>query len=296
VQTCLIFNPSAQGQKAAAFYARLGALCPDCDLRRTGGPGEARHLAAQAVREGFSTIIAAGGDGTANEVVNGMADVPQGLASVRLGLVPLGTINVFARELGLPRDLAGAARALAAGRELAVDLGRVEFIADGSGRSRYFLQLAGAGLDARAVQRVSWELKKKTGLLAYVAAGLKALRECQPDITVEGAGPAVTGQLALLGNGRFYGGSFEFFPGASLQDGLLDVCVLPKATAWSAAQAVLGLATGRVSRFWPSLHFRSPTVTLRSAGQVCLQLDGEYAGELPVRVSVLPRVLRVIVP
>jgi YegS/Rv2252/BmrU family lipid kinase len=295
VQTCLIFNPSARGQKAEAFRSRLDSLCPNCVVRPTSAPGEARHLAAQAVREGFSTIIAAGGDGTANEVVNGLADVPQGLACARLGIVPLGTINVFARELGLPRDLAGAARTLAAGRELAIDLGRAEFTADGRRQCRHFLQLAGAGLDARAVELVSWELKKKTGPLAYVVAALKAMREDQPIINVEGDGPDC-GQLVLLGNGRFYGGSFEVFPGASLRDGLLDVCVLPTVTAWRPLQGALGLATGRVHRFWATRHFRCSTVTLRSAGRVGLQLDGEYAGELPVTFSVRPQALRVIVP
>lgn len=295
MQTCLIFNPSARGQRAEAFCNQLGSLYPKCVVRRTGAQGQARLLAAQAVREGFATIIAAGGDGTANEVVNGIADIPQGLASVRLGIVPLGTVNVFARELGLPRDGAGAARALAAGREMAIDLGCAEFIEGGHGTCRHFLQLAGAGLDARAVQLVSWELKKKTGPLAYVAAGCKALLEDQPLITVEGAGQ-VSGELVLLGNGRYYGGSFEVFPRADLRDGLLNICVLPKANVWSSLQALLGMATGRVLRFWPSRHFRVSTVTLRSPSRVGLQLDGEYAGELPVRFSVLPRALRVIVP
>jgi YegS/Rv2252/BmrU family lipid kinase len=295
VQTCLIFNPCAQGQRAEAFRSRLDSLYPKPVVRRTGAAGEARQLAAQAVREGFATIIAAGGDGTANEVVNGIADVPQGLASVRLGIVPLGTLNVFARELGLPRDLAGAARTLAAGREMAIDLGRADFTADGRPQGRHFLQLAGAGLDARAVELVSWKLKKKTGPLAYVAAGLKALRETQPVITVEGERPAC-GELVLLGNGRYYGGSFELFPGASLRDGRLDVCVLPNVTSWRVLQAAFGLATGRVQRFWPSQYFRSASMTLRSARRVCLQLDGEFAGELPVTFSVLPLALRVIVP
>ena len=295
MQTCLIFNPSARGQKAEAFYSQIDSLYPKCVVRRTGAQGQARQLAAQAVREGFATVIAAGGDGTANEVVNGIADVPQGLASVRLGIVPLGTINVFARELGLPRDPLGAARTLAAGRELAIDLGRAEFTAGGRGQCRHFLQLAGAGLDARAVELVSWELKKKAGPLAYIAAGCKALRENQPLITVEGA-DTVSGQLVLLGNGRYYGGSFEFFPQASLRDGFLDVCVLPKVDVWSGLQALLGMATGRVLRFWPSRHFRLSTVTLRSSSRVGLQLDGEYAGELPVTFSMLPRALRVIVP
>jgi YegS/Rv2252/BmrU family lipid kinase len=268
---------------------------PNCVVLPTGAPGQARQLAAHAVREGFTTIIAAGGDGTANEVVNGMADVPGGLASARLGLIPLGTINVFARELGLPRDLAKAARTLAAGRELAIDLGRAEFTAGGRRQERHFLQLAGAGLDARAVELVNWELKKRVGPLAYAVAALKALREHQPEITVEGTWPDA-GQLVLLGNGRFYGGSFEVFPRASLRDGLLDVFVLPTVNAWRPLQCVLGVATGRVHRFWTSRHFRTPSLTLRSASRVGLQLDGEYAGELPVTFSMLPRALRVIVP
>jgi YegS/Rv2252/BmrU family lipid kinase len=295
VQTCLIFNPSAQGQRAEAFRSRLDFLYPKPVVRRTGAPGEARQLAAQAVREGFATIIAAGGDGTANEVVNGIADVPQGLASVRLGIVPLGTLNVFARELGLPRDLAGTARILEAGREMTMDLGRAEFTDGGRRQGRHFLQLAGAGLDARAVELVSWALKKKTGPLAYIIAGLKALRETQPVITVEGEHPS-TGELVLLGNGRLYGGGFELFPGASLRDGRLDFCVVPNVSVWRALQALLGMATGRLQRFWPSRSFRSTTVTLHSPSRACLQLDGEFAGELPVTFSVLPLALRIIVP
>lgn len=295
MQTCLIFNPSARGQKAAAFRSRLGTLCPDCIVRLTRGPGEARQLAAEAVRDGFSTIIAAGGDGTANEVVNGITDVPQAMASVRLGIFPLGTINVFARELGLPRNLAAVAKTLAVGRELTIDLGRAEFTANGRAECRHFLQLAGAGLDARAVELVSWELKKKSGPLAYVVAGFAALREVQPMITVESA-DTVAGQLVVVGNGRFYGGSIEVFPGASLRDGLLDVCVLPTVTHWRSFQGAMGVLTGRVHRFWSSRHFRSAALKLHSPSRVGFQLDGEFVGELPATLSVRPLALRVIVP
>ena len=295
MQTCLIFNPSARGEKAEAFCARLGALYPAFVVRRTDAPGQARRLAAQAVREGFATIVAAGGDGTANEVVNGMADVPQGLAAARLGILPLGTVNVFARELRLPRQWPAILRILAAGREMTMDLGCVDFGNQGGSQRRYFLQLAGAGIDARAVQLVSWALKKKTGPLAYLAAGLRALRETQPLIAVEGSNP-MSAQLVLVGNGRFYGGSFEVFPGASLRDGLLDVRVLPSVSAWRALQAALGLLTGRVSRFLPMRPFCSSALSLRSSSRVGLQLDGEYAGELPATFSVLRQALRVIVP
>ncbi len=101
MQTCVIFNPSARGEKAEVFCSKIASLYPNCVVRRTAAQGQARSLAAQAVREGFSTVVAAGGDGTANEVVNGIGDVPGGFGSARLGILPLGTVNVFARELGL---------------------------------------------------------------------------------------------------------------------------------------------------------------------------------------------------
>lgn len=295
VQTCIIFNPSARGEKATAFCSRLSSLYPNCVVRRTAGPGEARILAAQAVREGFGTVVAAGGDGTANEVVNGIGDVAGGFEFSRLGILPLGTVNVFARELGLPRALPAVARVIGIGNERRIDLGKVEFQKGTNPETRYFLQLAGAGLDSRAVALVSWELKKKIGPVAYLWAGIRAVREKQPIITVE-AGEQIRGELVMVGNGRFYGGSFPVFPEASLQDGLLDICVIEKVTAVRAVQVVLGIVTGRLYRFCPALHLRSPTVKLTSPGPVVLQVDGENVGELPARFSVLPKVLRVVVP
>jgi diacylglycerol kinase (ATP) len=295
VQTCVIFNPSARGQRAEAFCSSLALLHPGCVVRRTAEPGQARSLAAQAVREGFSTVIAAGGDGTANEVVNGIGDVPGGFAASRLGILPLGTVNVFARELGLPRTVPGVAKAIAQGREKTIDLGKAEFSSNGKPEARYFLQLAGAGADSRAIELLSWELKKKIGPLAYVWAGIQAVREQQPVITVE-AGNRVSGELVLLGNGRFYGGSFAVFPAACLQDGLLDICVIEKLTAARVVELALGIVTGRLYRFCPALHLHSSSVRLSSSTRVLLQLDGENAGELPVTFSVLPKVLRVVVP
>jgi YegS/Rv2252/BmrU family lipid kinase len=295
VQTCIIFNPSARGEKATAFCSKLESLYPNCVLRRTTGPGAARSLAAQAVREGFGTVVAAGGDGTANEVVNGIGDVPGGFEKSRLGILPLGTVNVFARELGLPRSLPVVAKAIALGNEKAIDLGKVEFQREGKRETRYFLQLAGAGLDSRAIALVSWELKKKIGPFAYAWAGVRAVREKQPVITVE-AGESVSGEMVMVGNGRFYGGSFAVFPSASLRDGLLDICVIEKVTSLRAVQIALGIASGSLYRFCPVRHLQSPTVSLKSSSPVILQVDGENVGELPAAFSVLPKVLRVVVP
>jgi diacylglycerol kinase (ATP) len=295
VQTCVIFNPSARGEKAAAFCARLENLSPHCVCRPTTEAGGARTLAAQAVREGFQTIVAAGGDGTVNEVVNGMGDVPGGLDSVCLGVLPLGTINVFARELGLPRDLPSSANVLTRRTLKRVDLGRADYKSAGVPQRRYFIQLAGAGIDSRAIELVSWKLKKKIGPSAYVVAALKAMSEKHPLITVQGEDSAA-GELVLIGNGRFYGGSFPVFPLASLQDGMLDICVLPRVTWPGLLYIGMAMVAGGLDKVCAARHFSATAVTLTSESRVILQLDGENVCELPATISIVPQKLQVIVP
>jgi YegS/Rv2252/BmrU family lipid kinase len=295
MQTCVIFNPSARGEKAEAWCSRAESLFPQCVWLRTQHAGHARDLAAQAARDNCQTIIAAGGDGTINEVVNGIGDVPGGLESVRLGILPLGTVNVLARELGLPRNLARAAKILGEGKTLWTDLGRADYIEAGTPRRRFFIQLAGAGLDSRAIALVSWKLKKKTGPFAYLVAGCKAMSETQPQITAEGE-TTVSGEQILIGKGRYYGGGFAVFPAARRQDGLLHFCVLPKVTWFTAAAAALGALTGRISRVHSALHLTARSMKLSSGSRVILQLDGENVCELPATVSVQPKALRVIVP
>ncbi len=150
-------------------------------------------------------------------------------------------------------------------------------------------------MDSRAIELVSWELKKKFGPLAYVVAGLKAVRESKPAVTAE-CESLVSGELVLLGNGRFYGGSFAFFPEASMKDGRLDICVFPRITWRRVAHIVGGMLTGRVHRWRSALHLQSSQVRLTSPSRVALQLDGENVGELPATLSVLPKALRVVVP
>jgi diacylglycerol kinase (ATP) len=296
VRTCVIFNPAAKGDKARRFQQHFQAIGVRCVLKPTPAPGAARGLAAEAVREGFACIVAAGGDGTVNEVLNGIADEPQGLARVRLAVLPLGTMNVYARELGIPFDLRQAWKVVERGREIALDLPGVNFTRVGQPTSRRFAQLAGAGLDARAVERVNWELKKKIGPLAYVAAGWQALRESQTRIRVTTPDRAVTGELVLIGNGRFYGGPFPMFPRADLRDGLLEVRVFPRADWRTALSCGWGLVTGRLGLAGRSETFQAAKVSLNSGARVPLQLDGEVAGELPAVFEVRRQGLRVVVP
>ena len=296
VRICVIFNPAARGNPARRFRHFLNELSQQCSLKATTGPGDARRFAHAAASIGFDIIAAAGGDGTVNEVLNGIGDEPDGFAKTRLGVLPLGTVNVFARELKIPPRLEHAWKVLKRARETRIDLARADFLDEGKAQSRYFMQLAGAGLDARAIELVSWKLKKNAGPLAYVVAGLQALAEKQPRLTVRADGIKVEGELALLGNGKFYGGPFEVFPGADLGNGLLDACVFPRVNV----PAFLGHAPGFLlrRRFAEEKvrRLRAMKIELSSETPAAFELDGEWVGNLPATFSVEPQKLRVVIP
>jgi YegS/Rv2252/BmrU family lipid kinase len=295
VRSCLIFNPMARGGKARKLKCFLDTLSTDCTLKPTSCPGDGQKQAMQAVVEGFDTIIACGGDGTVNEVINGIANAPGGFEKSRLGVMPMGTVNVFARELGIPADFPGAWSVIKAGVEMRVDLPLAEFRIDAQPVRRYFIQLGGAGLDSMAIERVSWKLKQKIGKFAYVVAGVQAMMAKHPVITVAEA-RGVAGELVLLGNGRLYGGSYPLFPSASLSDGLLDVCVYPRISWMQLLKVGLGICSGRIHRFSSTHQVQLPIVTLTSRERMMLELDGENVGELPAKITVQPKALRVVVP
>ena len=292
----MIFNPAARGEKARRFRRQLDAGGAQCAFKTTTAPGDARRLATEAVTDGFDLIVAAGGDGTINEVLNGIGDVPDGFARARLGVLPLGTVNVFARELKIPLRIERAWEVLQQGREQKIDLPRVEFSAAGVLQKRYFCQLAGAGLDARAIELVDWQHKKKVGPLAYVIAGLKALCEKKPQITVRVNGQSATGELVLVGNGRFYGGSFALLPLADLHDGRLDLCVLPRTDWWTLLRCAPGLLLRGKLPASVAQYFSAATFELTSESAAAFELDGEWVGKLPVTFSIEREKLRVVVP
>jgi diacylglycerol kinase (ATP) len=296
VRTCVIFNPAARGNKARHFRQHLGDMAGDCAFKATAAPGDARRLAAETVTEGFELIVAAGGDGTVNEVLNGIGDAPNGFEKARLGVLPLGTVNVFARELKIPLRLKSAWEILRRGNELKMDLPRVEFSANDKTERRYFVQLAGAGLDARAIELVSWQLKKKAGPLAYVVAGLRALAERQSKISVRADGKLIAGELALIGNGKFYGGSYEIFPNADLRDGLLDVCVLPRVNLATLLRCAPKFLTSKNLPEKLVQRVGAQTFELTSETAVAFELDGEWVGHLPATFFVERQKLRVAVP
>lgn len=293
---CVIFNPTAKGEKARRFRHHLDDIARESSLKLTAGAGDARRLAAEAVGEGCDLVVAAGGDGTLNEVLNGIGDVPDGFRRARLGVLPLGTVNVFAREMAIPTELRRAWQTIRQGRELLIDLPRVEYYAGDQQRSRYFAQLAGAGLDARAIELVQWELKKRFGPLAYILAGMHALLAAQARISAVNGKQAAIGELVLIGNGRLYGGPYRIFPKADLRDGLLEVCVFPRVNWFTLLRcAPLLLLRGLVPSSAARV-FQAERVDLTSAATTPFEVDGELAGQLPATFRIERACLRVIVP
>jgi YegS/Rv2252/BmrU family lipid kinase len=296
VRICVIFNPAARGNKARRFKKFLSELSQQCALKPTSAPGDARRLAQAAVATGYDIVAAAGGDGTVNEVLNGIGDEPGGFEKTRLGVLPLGTVNVFARELNVSSKLEGAWQVLKRAKEAKIDLGRADFFEDGKPQQRFFMQLAGAGLDARAIELVSWKLKKTAGPLAYVVAGFQALVEKQPQIVAVAAGKKISGGLALLGNGKFYGGPFDIFPEADLCDGLLDACIFPKVDLGSLLKLVPGFLLRKKLSERRVRRLRATKIELTSETPAAFELDGEWIGNLPATFSIERQKLRVVVP
>jgi YegS/Rv2252/BmrU family lipid kinase len=296
MKICVIFNPAAHGEKAGKFHKLIVALSRECVLKPTVGAGTARPLAAEAVREGFDTIVAAGGDGTVNEVLNGIADADRGFEKARLAVLPLGTVNVFAKELGLPARPQDAWSSIQEGREVLIDVIRVDFDGDTGPFQRFFVQMAGAGWDALAVEKVNWEWKRKIGALAYVAAGLKALKGPLPRIVVECKSQRIEGELVLVGNGAYYGGRWRLFPQANLRDGLLEVSVFPRMNWFRMLRGGIGLLAGRLYDLGGVRHLRGIRAHLTSQLPALFHVEGENAGRLPATFTIENRKLRVVVP
>jgi diacylglycerol kinase (ATP) len=291
VRICVIFNPAARGDKARRFRRHLDTIGGGAALKATAAAGDARRLAAEAVAEKYDLIAAAGGDGTVNEVLNGIGDA-NGFEKARLGVLPLGTVNVFARELKLPLRIDRAWEILQRGNEIKIDLPCAEFSKEGVRKKIYFAQMGGAGLDARAIELMDFSVKKKIGPLAYVVAGLSALREKKPQIKVSANGQNYSGELVLIGNGKFYGGTFRIFPDAEMRDGLLEICIFPK-TDWltlaRCGPALLTLGRLPMNR---ALCVRANKFEL--SGDSAFELDGEWIGRLPAAFSIEREKLRVV--
>ncbi len=283
----LIANPTAgrdaraRIERAVSWFREQGVAV---DLTLTAARGDARRAAAAARTGGFERIVAAGGDGTLNEVVNGL--VP---STIPLAFLPLGTTNVFALEAGIPFGLEAACRIALEGTPLPVCLGAAD--------DHRFLLMASAGPDAEAVYAVSGGLKRLTGKFAYLASAARVLlaRPPRPIEALTAEGEAISCYGAVVSNGRFYGGRFAIAPHASLQEEALDVCLLLRPGRLALLRAAGALASGRSLAPAAARTFKTRQLHLQGEA-VPIQLDGDYFGRLPVTLRVASGELRMVLP
>jgi diacylglycerol kinase (ATP) len=286
---CIIFNPTAKGERARKWHEELKRSLPDAELLLTQGSGDAEQFARAAVARGCDCIVAAGGDGTINEVVNGMAG-----SDAALGIIPLGTMNVFSLELGIPQQLSDAVEIIKNGQVRTIDLAQVTH--GTTPQTRYFVQLAGVGFDAEAVRATNFQVKKMVGPLSYVLAAVQVAAKEAPTLMVKGdANQEEQGSFVLIGNGRYYGGPFEFFPEAKLDDGLLDVCVFKRRSHMDLIHYFQGILCGTHTKFEDIEYFRTAKVTVSADRESPMEVDGEFAGMTPVEFAISGKSLRVLV-
>jgi YegS/Rv2252/BmrU family lipid kinase len=299
----LIHNPNAGGggnaRRGKLDEARriLEARGIRADLAETTAPGEATEIAKRANTDGRQLVIACGGDGTINEIVNGLAGTQNG-HRVPLALLPAGTANVLAKELELSWDIPKAAEQLARGGVRDIALGLATPLEQPE-KARYFLSVAGAGPDGRITYAVDLELKARLGILAYWWQGAREVFNYKfRHFRVTGEGESREVSLVVVGRTKHYGGPFKIttqadlfedqfeFMGLTTRSGLRYLSYLP--TLWLGA---LRKRTG--VHFWKSDRLVCEPL---DSEPIYAQVDGEPLARLPVEFRIVPRALRLLVP
>lgn len=287
----IVFNPTAgagRRRRLGRALATLSALGLRVELAETSGPGDAEGIARDAARRGTARVVAAGGDGTIAEVAAGLAG-----SGALLGLLPLGTANVLAWELGVPLAPEGAARVLADGVPTRLHPGLARF---GDGHARLFVQMVGAGFDAAVVAGLDLRLKRMLGRASYVMQSLRELpRYGFPPIAVTLDGVAHQATSVIVTKGRLYAGRYVVAPQAEPTQPGFHVLLFRDAGALAAAMAGAALPLGLLPRLPGVTILRASVVALDGVG-VPLQADGDAAGRLPVAITDAPGALQVLLP
>jgi diacylglycerol kinase (ATP) len=288
----VILNPSA-GSAAdlddiVAKISRLRGV----EIRLTTKPGSAARLAKTALAKGRRLIIAAGGDGTLNEVING---VGENLGDAAVGLIPLGTGNDFARTIGVPPDIEQALELIRAGETRRVDLVRVT-----SDEVRYFVNVSAGGFSGLVNEKLTPQMKKTWGPLAYLrsaAAALPELRAYQTTLAFDNA-ESLRIELynVVVANGRYVAGGTLIAPDASIDDGLLDIVLIPKRPAAELAVLAAQVALGTHLTSDAIVFRRAAKLTVNSKPGMWFNVDGELVGNEPARFEILPGALRFVAP
>jgi diacylglycerol kinase (ATP) len=283
----VIYNPAA-GPKAVRkidrvreYLARTGMPFEVC---RTRYPGEAVHLAREAACEGMDAVVAVGGDGTISEAAGGLVG-----SRTRLAVVPHGTGNVLAKEVGLPESVEGCIGLLREGKTIEVPLALAG--------TRHFLLLASAGFDAEVIERMNTRQKGYLGTGAYYLAGIRHLLRSHPTLWLEFPGKErIEAQAVILCRGRRYGGGVVMAPGGNLAGNSLHVVALLRPGRWAILRFALRALRGKIGASPDVLHRETDTVLIRSRIPSAVQVDGDYLAPLPVRFAMTQETVRLVVP
>lgn len=257
----------------------------------TTGPGSAAEIARRCIDLSADLILVAGGDGTINEVANGMIH-----SGVPLGILPGGTANVLAMETGIGSRMLQSANCLG---DWVPERVAVGVHSDGLERPpRYFLLMCGAGLDAHIVYNISAPLKAALGKVSYWIGGFSQLGRRFPEFDVQANGQTYRCSFALISRVRNYGGDLNIAPTVSLLDNEFELVLFSGTSSFRYLNYMLGVVTGRVDRTPGVTVLRTSTVHLSAANdrRIYTQVDGEYAGPLPATVQIVPKALNLLLP
>ena len=290
----LISNPRAgQGslkhrqEAIERFCGLLKARGVNIEIRSTSGPNDATRLAAEGARDGFREVIVSGGDGTINEALQGLVGT-----GVRLAVWPRGTANVLGRELRLPRRLERLADVIAAGnvQRAYACCATIE----STGARRYFLLMAGIGLDAAIVDRVRPALKKRVGKAAFWYAGLANFARWRPQqFLIEINGQEHSATFAALGKTPRYGGDLGITPRARLDQPEFEICLIDSVHRLRYLKLLPFAMFGGLSETMSGIKFLRAS-SASATGNALVQLDGELIGPLPMNFTVTPHVIEVV--
>ncbi len=256
------------------------------DLLFTKSADDARQFAREAVLQKADAVIAMGGDGTINAVIQELAG-----SETALGVIPSGTFNVWAHETGIPLDIMGAREVLVNGRTRRIDLGRVG--------DRYFLLMAGIGFGGTVTYAVKKQSLKRWGALGYLLTGIRlglGYDSFRAQLVIDGQVERTHALQIVVGNTQLYGSMLKFTWRAKSDDGLLDVCVVRSPAKFERVVVMLDFLLQRSQRRkWVSYR-TCKSVEVRTRKPVNFQVDGEPIGRTPVAFSIVPHSLKVIVP
>ena len=276
-------NPKAV-KRIDRVRAYLSAQGLPFRIRETSAPGDAGVMAREAALESADAVVAVGGDGTMNEVADGLAG-----SATRLVFVPHGTGNVFAREFSLPESVEGCMDLLTSGKTISVRLAKAD--------DRYFVLLGSAGFDAEVVERMHHRQKNLLGIAAYVLCGARHLLRSQPPLWLEFPDrERVEAQAVIVARGKKYGGNVTIAPAGDIAGETFQVISLLRKGRWSIAKFALDALRGKHVSSRHVLIRESPSLFVRSTIPSACQVDGEYLGPLPVRFTVTDVLLRIVVP